>query len=321
MMEEFLRNRTVIVDEDILPAMMQIKSVFKGEIVQLIYNLEHENLLVDQNIMRKLKAIVDVQQYAFLPAMSEDVIDQEKAILKMNMDEKKWSSNLFQALSSHCFYHASENEEIFFLFQKQLPVCNCTILSATADKNVYESILDGRWKEFYDLGYLQYKGRLLLHTDHTYSRDCFRQNPNLMQEIRERHPDCNVIPFKEYARYGEIYLGAAQGLNYLQGHDLVVAGTFHRPDYVYKLWYMQVQKCIPDDVMAKRSVKRNGFSFPLMTFRAPLLQAIQLYMIESELEQAVGRARLVSYDCTVHLYSNFPLRQGRLCNSESMEGR
>jgi hypothetical protein len=32
-------------------------------------------------------------------------------------------------------------------------------------------------------------------------------------------------------------------------------------------------------------------------------------MIESELEQAVGRARLLRENCTVDLYSNFPLRQ------------
>ena len=35
-------------------------------------------------------------------------------------------------------------------------------------------------------------------------------------------------------------------------------------------------------------------------------------MIESELEQAVGRARLLRHACTVHLFSNFPLKQAKM---------
>ncbi len=307
--EDYLSTKNIIIDEDILPVMMQIKSVSKKEMINFVYNLEHEEFSVSPEIMKKLKSIVDVHQYEFLPKISDDVIFYEKALLKKNIDAEKWSSNLFHALSSHCFYHSSESDEIFFLFRKNFPACNCTILSATADKSIYENIFDYRLNAFYDLGYLQYKGKLLLHSDYTYSRDCFRQNPDLMQEIRKRHSDCDVIPFKEYAKYNEIYLGVAQGLNYLQGRNLVVAGTFHRPDYVYKLWYMEILKNIPNDIMARRRVKRNGFSFPIMTFSSSFLQSVQLYMIESELEQAVGRARLVNYDCTVHLYSNFPLRQ------------
>jgi hypothetical protein len=39
-------------------------------------------------------------------------------------------------------------------------------------------------------------------------------------------------------------------------------------------------------------------------------------MIESDLEQAVGRARLLRYDCTVNLFSNFPLRQAVMRESD-----
>ena len=39
-------------------------------------------------------------------------------------------------------------------------------------------------------------------------------------------------------------------------------------------------------------------------------------MIESELEQAVGRARLLRKECTVNLFSNFPLRQAIMKKSE-----
>jgi hypothetical protein len=38
-------------------------------------------------------------------------------------------------------------------------------------------------------------------------------------------------------------------------------------------------------------------------------------MIESDLEQAVGRARLSRCNCTVNVFSNFPLRQAVMMNN------
>lgn len=35
-------------------------------------------------------------------------------------------------------------------------------------------------------------------------------------------------------------------------------------------------------------------------------------MIKSELEQAAGRPRLIHNDCTVNVFSNFPLSQAKL---------
>ncbi|MDE7138227.1 MAG: hypothetical protein K2O29_07215 [Ruminococcus sp.] len=312
--EDYLSTKYVIIDEDILPMIMQTKSVLRNEVIRLIYSLQNSEDYIDGRLINKLKSIVNVNQYEFISALSDDFISYNKSVLKNHTECCK--SNLFQSLSAECFYHDSERDDILFIYEKQLPECNCIILSATADKEIYSKVFNDRLSEFYDMGYLKYKGDLIIHADHTYSHDCFNQNPELMKEICERHSDCAVISFKKYAKYGGIYLGAAQGLNYLQGQNIVVAGTFHRPDYVYKLWFMQILGCIPNDVMAKRRVQRNGFSFPFMTFKDSFLQAIQLYMIESEQEQAVGRARLVSYKCTVHLYSNFPLLQGQIyCNN------
>jgi hypothetical protein len=40
----------------------------------------------------------------------------------------------------------------------------------------------------------------------------------------------------------------------------------------------------------------------------PELREIQLGLIESDLTQAIGRARTLRTDATVEVYSNFPLR-------------
>ena len=133
-----------------------------------------------------------------------------------------------------------------------------------------------------------------------------------MKNIRKKHANENIITFKALSESGEIYLGASQGFNYLQGQDITVAGTFHKPEYVYKLFAMITGNSNTVDSLAVRRVSRNGYNFPFMTFSDELLRTIQLWMIESESEQAVGRARLVSNECTVNLYSNLPLRQCRI---------
>ena len=61
-------------------------------------------------------------------------------------------------------------------------------------------------------------------------------------------------------------------------------------------------------------VKKNGFEFSFSTFNTDLsksgelLREIQFYLIESELVQAVGRARVLRMEATVHLFSNYPLK-------------
>jgi hypothetical protein len=41
------------------------------------------------------------------------------------------------------------------------------------------------------------------------------------------------------------------------------------------------------------------------------MRTIQPHLIGSELEQAVGRARTLTADCTARVYSNLPLRRAR----------
>jgi len=54
------------------------------------------------------------------------------------------------------------------------------------------------------------------------------------------------------------------------------------------------------------------YKYWLHTYEDPILQRIQLWLIKSELIQAVGRARLLRYDCTVKLYASVPLPQAEI---------
>ncbi len=62
----------------------------------------------------------------------------------------------------------------------------------------------------------------------------------------------------------------------------------------------------------RQRIEYNGYSFLYTTYKNELLREIQAYSISSELEQAIGRARLLREDCTVFLFSSFPCEQAQI---------
>ena len=57
----------------------------------------------------------------------------------------------------------------------------------------------------------------------------------------------------------------------------------------------------------------------MMTYGDEEMRNLQLFFIESELEQAVGRARLLREDCTVYVFSNYPCQQAELIQDSYLE--
>jgi len=55
-------------------------------------------------------------------------------------------------------------------------------------------------------------------------------------------------------------------------------------------------------------IEQNGFKFKFNCYTNKALRNIQLSLIESDLIQAVGRARTLRYKAKVVVYSNFPLQ-------------
>ena len=68
-----------------------------------------------------------------------------------------------------------------------------------------------------------------------------------------------------------------------------------------------------------RSITFNGVRFLFMTYQNVLLQKIQEYLISSELEQAVGRARSLRNTSTVYVFSNFPVKQAYYMDNDYLE--
>lgn len=130
--------------------------------------------------------------------------------------------------------------------------------------------------------------------------------------------DWEIITFKKYAEgtnYEGLYYGNQAGCDKLKGKNLVIIGTPYTVDDRYKLvaHYLGVDANRKEDFRPHRQrIEYNGYSFQHTTYKNELLREIQAYSISSELEQAVGRARLLREECTVLLFSSLPCEQARI---------
>jgi hypothetical protein len=132
--------------------------------------------------------------------------------------------------------------------------------------------------------------------------------------LSEKVGDVPVITFKRFRSsfknpVEDMYFGNCSGYDNLKGKDIAVVGTPHRNNVLYHLIAAQINGAnTPNHSMDHQKVEYNGFRFIFNCFDDPLLRNIQLSLIESDLLQAVGRARTLRTNATVQVYSNFPLR-------------
>ena len=141
-------------------------------------------------------------------------------------------------------------------------------------------------------------------------------NPGIIDRIVKRFGINNVISFKKYGM-GPLHYGNTEGSNIYEGEDLLVIGTPYQAEFVYKLFAFTIGLDFDEDAkMKSQLVTHNGYRFWFTTYEDEVLRNIHFWMIESELEQAVGRARLLRYPCTVTLFSNYPLTQAKIIYDE-----
>jgi hypothetical protein len=149
------------------------------------------------------------------------------------------------------------------------------------------------------------------------SRACIDENAGIIGKIRKWSGNNVLITFMKYA-LGDLHFGNTEGCNHLAGTDIDVVGTPYQAEFLYKLFAYSLGLSFDRGAKVKPNlpVVHNGYKFRFTTYEDVELQKIMFWMIETELEQAVGRARLLRFDCTVNLFSNFPLWQSRLMRSE-----
>lgn len=227
-------------------------------------------------------------------------------------------------LAEHFIYRKASEEKnlpedsVVFLKPYTFKDIKHIMVSATVDKDICEYCFGKGNVKFYECKQARYVGTLNQYFDKPVSRRYIDENPGILEKISSWSGFGHMITFKKYG-IGDMYFGNAIGCDYLKGKDIDVVGTPYQVDFLYKLFPFSIGLDIDEDaVMKSCQVSHNGYMFTFTTYgeEHDVLRKFHFWMIESELEQAVGRARLLRCRCTVNLFSNFPLRQAVMKESE-----
>lgn len=187
------------------------------------------------------------------------------------------------------------------------------ILSATASEFIYRKLYGDR-VQFFDLSNVELLGNLQQDRSYSYARRSMSQE-KVIEYLNERTEGLPVITFNAFQSriansIPDIYFGKTEGFDEYKGRDLVVAGTPHLSmiDYLLYAAALGVDVKSSDFRMSLEMITHNGIECYFNTFEKEELRKIQLHFIEEQLEQAIGRARLIRTDARVVAYTNFPLK-------------
>ena len=298
-------NDTIVFDEDPLKSLIDIKS-FK------ISDLFSINIIVKSKELEFIiKSLMDtpIMEIRSTPIFNLDLDQLIKEVSQLSHETLK--SNLFDFFSSSFYVRDTHKPDIVHYVVKRdlLRDKKTIILSATAPINLYKRLFGDRL-EVIDISEVQQKGRIIQYTTKSYSRNSLNKNT---KDIVSRVGDTPVITFKSYQNHfsnpTNMWFGNCSGYDELKGKDIAVVGTPHINNVVYFLTakVLGIEFKTSDLTMSYQKVIYNGFEFKFNCFDNESLRMIQFSYIESDLIQAVGRARTLRTDAKVDLYSNYPL--------------
>lgn len=246
----------------------------------------------------------------------------------------KTNDNIAEFLKAGCYMKL--DDYIKYLPPIKLPKCKMIILSATLDQTIYEIFFPTRNIIYHEVKQAAYTGNLIQYPAYSMSRTAIK---NIVLDENSDYPTLsmlfekiishtnNVVYGITFKRYEEalplgytLHFGNLTGTDYLSGKNGIIIGTPHFPTYLYELIAYSVGISEKSKNSYKnRQVSYKGYDFIMMSYKNKILQKIQLYLISSELEQAVGRSRLLRTNSTVYVFSNFPCNQATFCNIDYLK--
>ncbi|MCM3022337.1 hypothetical protein M3576_03160 [Weizmannia ginsengihumi] len=311
-------NSTLIFDEDPIPSLYPISKLKMTELVyaftRLQENGENKDVFVTlQNmILNAPLDIVHERSSFLLPATRE----METVVV----GDANINSNILGFLNCDYFIkkRLHNSEWIYFIQKNSLPADKkIIILSATINEQVSKLVF-GKDVQFFNLGEVKPKGTLLQITSKSFSRYSINESEQDLKQVAQKlidtyNPNSEIISYKSYFQEengSSVHFGNTEGIDDLKGKNITVIGTPH----LNPLSYLLLSVCLgyrmglQESRMEYIPVERNGLRFYFNTYNGDsLLREIQFYLVESQLFQAVGRARVNRYPSKVLILSNLPV--------------
>ncbi|RAV22653.1 hypothetical protein [Paenibacillus contaminans] len=327
------QNDVLIVDEDIIPTLFPqssislsefvlaiskiINSLEDNETISLLEALQKKVLDADHNIVQKMESCFFKSPGAIEKAISKD--------LEINGDILGFL-NCINFVKTKSQY--GNVEFINFIGRKELPSKKVIILSATINEEISKMVFDKVFNvnmKFYDIGAVENKGTIIQIPYKSFSRYSFNKNKAEMSFLKEAlidtyNPYSWEISYKQFNDMAALNIpafGSTAGSDVLNGENITIVGTPNLNPISYILFASALNYTIghDDNKMEYKPVVRNGFRFYYQTFGLnDKLQEIQFYLVESELIQAVGRARALIKEATVLVLSNLPVPGAEFIN-------
>lgn len=298
MPQNVLESHEIIIDEDIL------RTVLRTETIEIpkVKNIISSGIFPDA-INSHLTGICMKRGCHVMDGL--EIFSDENQLEKL----KGGNANVYGLLKSQ-YIHITKGK-ITFLIEEKLPDCKLIILSATISHELYSMIYPNRAIDYYECPRAEYRGKVVQYTDSSYSRYALNEDYNKKKLLKELCKHNEVITFKsiEQEFHTRYHFGNVEGMNHLQGKNLAVVGLPNLDETVYCLYGMRAGTKIQKAAMYPQRIVYRNKSFYLNTYKNQVLQMIQTWLISSQLEQAVGRARLLREDCTVTVFAGFPVEQ------------
>lgn len=315
----------IIFDEDIIGTLLPIEKLSISDLLILENRLSGDK---DKKVISELINSIR-EDDSRCPQRTNEYItfdDLELVEREILTNSSGYSSDILHFFRSD-YYLKNPNDptSIHYITKFNLPNDKkIIILSATINEDFYKTLFGDRLI-FNDLSTVKLTGLVEQYPKHSFSQTSLR---NHLDEAIALVGSLPVITFKKYADnfanpIKNLYFWKSTGSNQYQGQDIAVVGTPHPNPVVVALHAKALDiEFSPNDLSVKQQeVYHNGFKFWFNTYSRPELRAIHFHLIESELRQAIGRARVNTTHANVKLYSNYPLPEACITDEEITEGR
>jgi len=250
------------------------------------------------------------------------------------IEKCKANDNLTEFLKAGCYMR--QKDCIKYLPPIKFPKCKLIILSATLDNVIYELFFPTREFILHEVKQAAYMGNVIQYPAYSMSRNTIKNiiksndlsysTPTMLFKkiLSYTYNVTYGITFKKYEKdlqlKNTLHFGNLAGTDCYSGKNGVIIGTPHFPTYLYELIACTIDISESSTNSYKnRRVNYKGDRFRMMSYKNEILQRIQFYLISSELEQAVGRSRLLRTNSTVFVFSNFPCEQADFCEFDYLK--
>lgn len=336
--KETLENAIVIIDEDIIDTLEETKDICMKDIRELqeILNKNKELLKITHKLKNKIEYICESNYKKYLAVPTIKYTTGERKLIEREIERNNIEYNVFQFLDCEMlyFYNATESKNtsikedtiIRTMRQNSLPENNILILSATINEDFYKKLYQDRELEIIEMPIVKYYGKVYQYGNYSFSRDSIENHQELVKDILDNTKGFDLITFKNLLEKYKIEANNffnVSGLNELDGKNIRILGLPNRNEMYYmNLAYMIYgEKYNEKPKKGFHNINFNNCKVKFYTYDDETLRNIHIWAVSSELEQCVGRARLVKQenkDKVVILFAGLPVQQSIIVNEREV---